>query len=649
MSGAGIATVLATVLLASTAFAQGPTRDTQAEHRIEQELDAIAPGSVPAFRGATVALDRQDYAEAVRLYRQVLERAPRFAPALRRVAFALVQTGRPQEGLRLAREAVSVERSPENLISLAGLLAPPGDKTTSPEARAEALALAKEATGRSKAHDSSYLVFTAELALWMERERDFRAASEQLSSMYPDEMLTHYFNAVRAVLDQDWPLAEREIAEAQRRGLPDASARAFLDSEVRTRMRIRRWLVGGVSAMVVWSVGLVLLFAVGKLLSTLTLRSIGTGDGDAAITPREQSLRRIYRVLIQVAGTYYYVSLPIVLLLVLGGTAAVIYAFLMLGHVPVRLVVFLGLGALVTSVKMVQSLFLRVDAQDPGRSLEAAEAPGLWDLTQVVARDVGTRPIDEIRVTPGTELAVYERGTFRQRAQGRGRRVLLLGVGVLDGFRQAPFCAVLAHEYGHFSHGDTAGGDIALPVRQDMMKFAIAMMQHGQAVWWNAAFQFLRLYDFLFRRISHGATRLQEILADRVAARLYGVTDFKEGLHHVIRRQIEFTLSTHQEINAALQAHRCLQNLYGGPPPSSPELEEKVAQALARVTTDDDTHPAPADRISLLSRLVSKSGRPYAGMVWDLFASPATLTAEMTAQIDSRLQQVAASQQTAEA
>jgi hypothetical protein len=36
-------------------------------------------------------------------------------------------------------------------------------------------------------------------------------------------------------------------------------------------------------------------------------------------------------------------------------------------------------------------------------------------------------------------------------------------------------------------------------------------------------------------------------------------------------------------------------------------------------------------------------------MVWDLFASPATLTAEMTAQIDSRIQQVAASQQTAEA
>ncbi len=55
-------------------------------------------------------------------------------------------------------------------------------------------------------------------------------------------------------------------------------------------------------------------------------------------------------------------------------------------------------------------------------------------------------------------------------------------------------------------------------INRDMMKFAIAMIESGQAVWWNVAFQFLRVYHFLFCRISHGATRLQEVLADRVAA-----------------------------------------------------------------------------------------------------------------------------------
>jgi hypothetical protein len=72
---------------------------------------------------------------------------------------------------------------------------------------------------------------------------------------------------------------------------------------------------------------------------------------------------------------------------------------------------------------------------------------------------------------------------------------------------------VLAHEYGHLAHSDTAGGDVALRVNLDMMKFAFAMARARHAVWWNIGFQFLRLYHVLFRRISYGATWLQEVLA----------------------------------------------------------------------------------------------------------------------------------------
>jgi Zn-dependent protease with chaperone function len=199
---------------------------------------------------------------------------------------------------------------------------------------------------------------------------------------------------------------------------------------------------------------------------------------------------------------------------------------------------------------------------------------------------------------------------------------------------------VLAHEYRHFSHGDTAGGDMALVVRRDMMKFAIAMVQHGQAVWWNLAFQFIRVYDFLFRRISHGATRLQEVLADRVAARHYGAKHFEEGLRHVVRRNIQFTFAANCEIKEALEDHRALQNLYGQRPRTTPGLENEIEQALARQTTEDDTHPGPLERFRLLSGLVSTGKPPASGMLWDLFANPPTLTAEMTAQIDSRIRTI---------
>ena len=128
------------------------------------------------------------------------------------------------------------------------------------------------------------------------------------------------------------------------------------------------------------------------------------------------------------------------------------------------------------------------------------------------------------------------------------------------------------------------------------MKFAIAMAKAGQAVWWSIGFQFLRLYHFLFRRISHGATRLQEILADRAAARLYGPLHFEEGLRHVVRRQFEFKDIAEREIEEALRAGRALQNIYALEIPAGRSFEVTLDQAINRPTSEDDTHPSPADR-----------------------------------------------------
>jgi len=168
------------------------------------------------------------------------------------------------------------------------------------------------------------------------------------------------------------------------------------------------------------------------------------------------------------------------------------------------------------------------------------------------------------------------------------------------------------------------------------MKFAIAMAQHGQAVWWNIAFQFLRFYDFIFRRISHGATRLQEVLADRVAAQKYGAAQFEEGLRHVIQRSVEFQLAASREINGAMEMRRSLRNLYAVDPSPEDAVSEKVAEALNRPATEDDTHPAPLERFRLVSG-VQWSGDPTAGMVWDLFADAESLMAEVTATVESHV------------
>ena len=221
------------------------------------------------------------------------------------------------------------------------------------------------------------------------------------------------------------------------------------------------------------------------------------------------------------AGTYYYISLPFVIFLVLAVSGSIVYGFLILGYIPVKLVLIVVAAAIITVYKMVGSLFVRLNDDEPGRRLRQEEAPGLWNLTREVAKKLETRPFDLIRICRGTEMAVYERGSYQDRRKDLTRRTLVLGLGLIPGVDQEKFRSVVAHEYGHLSHRDTAGGEVALRVKEDMVKFAYAMAEARQAVWWNIGFQFLRLYHFVFRRISHGATRLQEVLADRAAARLY--------------------------------------------------------------------------------------------------------------------------------
>jgi hypothetical protein len=55
--------------------------------------------------------------------------------------------------------------------------------------------------------------------------------------------------------------------------------------------------------------------------------------------------------------------------------------------------------------------------------------------------------------------------------------------------------------------------------------------------------------ELLFLRISHGASRLQEILADRHAALAYGGEAFAQGLKHVVLRDVHFDGQAELEVS----------------------------------------------------------------------------------------------------
>lgn len=635
-----IALVLALLAtLAPTLAAQTPTRDLEKEKAIWDQLQSIAPSAVEDFKAGTVALDSGNYEEAIQRYESVRAKAPQFDHVFRRLGVCLAAAGQVDAGLAYLETAVKMKRSPENLLGLAETLAYPSQTIEgSREQKSRALALAKEADRLPKTgNDSDYKILVGQLAIQLEKMDDFRQATEQLVAKYPDLMITHYFNAILAATDEKWITAENEIKKAESMGLQHDVAQRFLDSGIHTRATVWHYLIYALSLVAIWIVGLALLFPVGKFMSIKTLRSIESGDPNTSASSSDISLRKWYRILINLAGFYYYISIPVVIFLVLLVAAAITYGFFMVGRIPIKLVAILCIGALVTVYKMIRSLFIKIESEDPGRSLSYEEAPGLWDLARAVAAAVGTRAVDEIRITPGTDLAVYEKGSFRERANDKAKRILIVGGGVLNDFEQTGFRAVLAHEYGHFSHRDTAGGDVAIRVNADMMKFAHAMMLSGQAVWWNVAFHFLRVFHFIFRRISHGATRLQEVLADRVAASMYGPKAFEQGLTHVIRKAVEFNYLATKEINESANSRRALQNLYELQTSDNPDLEEEIKQSLTRETSEDDTHPSPTDRFRFTSRIVTVGEQPVSGKVWDLFKDKEALTSEMTKMVQVEL------------
>ncbi len=629
---------LTLIVLASALFGAQPSqRDAAAEAQLEKELAAINPALVEPFHKGTAAMDKEAYAESAAFFETVCQQAPTFDAALRRLGWSLANTGRTVEGLAWAEKAVAAKRSAANLGTIADILAFPRKGTPSDADRRRALTVLKEAAALPDGQDASTLLRTTQVAFQLQDWDTARHQIDVLQRKYDDLMPTHYFAAYLAAVEQHWVRAENEIKRARKLGLDEESTQKFLDSGIHTRAIAWRLIGSTTWVLAVWAIGLTALCALGFALSKATLRQIERSEVNVPVTPAEHRLRRIYRSVLNLAGVYYYVSLPIVLVLVIGAAAAMIYGFFAIGWVPIKLVLILGIGAIATIWSMGRSLFLRVKSEDPGRGLTREEAPALWELTDEVAATLNTRAIDEIRITPGTDVCVYERGSWREKMENRAKRILVLGAAVLNDFKQEDFRSVLAHEYGHFSNRDTAGGDVALRVRNDMLKFYFTMLHAGQATWLNIAFHFLRLYNFIFRRISHGATRLQEVLADRVAAQTYGPAAFEGGLRHVIRRSLEFGVHADQEIKAAIDARRPIQNLYEAPATTLANLEEEYAKAINRPTTEDDTHPAPHDRFRLIARISAPPRAPSTGTVWDLFADRAAVQREMMETVEKNI------------
>jgi Zn-dependent protease with chaperone function len=194
---------------------------------------------------------------------------------------------------------------------------------------------------------------------------------------------------------------------------------------------------------------------------------------------------------------------------------------------------------------------------------------------------------------------------------------------------------VLAHEYGHFSNRDTAGGGLALTVRRSLITLMVGLATSGAAAWYNPVWLFVQGFQHMFLRISQGASRLQEVLADRWAATLYGGQAFEDGLRHVIDRSVRFSAHVNTTLQDTLLRRRPLQNLYRYTPAKPPDPEDLDVQVRAALDADPspyDSHPRPADRFRWVHALgVDVAESPDDSTpAWELFADRTSMEERMT-------------------
>ena len=73
-------------------------------------------------------------------------------------------------------------------------------------------------------------------------------------------------------------------------------------------------------------------------------------------------------------------------------------------------------------------------------------------------------------------------------------------------------------------------------------------------------------------------------------------------------------------------------------PANHPCLVLPTPTALERKTSQDDTHPAPAERFRLAQRVKSRDEMPADGTVWELFADREAITREMSQLVERNIQ-----------
>ncbi|MFG2354080.1 M48 family metalloprotease [Streptomyces sp. NPDC048521] len=343
---------------------------------------------------------------------------------------------------------------------------------------------------------------------------------------------------------------------------------------------------------------------------------------------------RALRALVLLLGFYL---LSLVLLAALIGLDVAMFSS---GHGPIAAkVTFVSVLLAVPVVRGMFMLRTPKDEDGPGVTVTEADEPRLWALVRELAAAAGTRAPDRILLTGEVNAAVSEEPRLLGLLPGPRR--LYLGVPLLTGLTEAQLRAVLAHEYGHFTGGDTrlsalvvrgrvqigrvigqfhakandkvtadrARQEQAAAKRVAKGKKAKEVDTSGVGATYRMMAAIYTAYGKLYLRASLSTARGQEYAADLTAARIAGRDATASALREipVLATSHDFYLDSYATLGLSARLLPPRGQFFGGfgrlLTAREPELVKLRAELPEEPASPYDSHPPMAERVRRIEAL----------------------------------------------
>jgi Zn-dependent protease with chaperone function len=310
--------------------------------------------------------------------------------------------------------------------------------------------------------------------------------------------------------------------------------------------------------------------------------------------PRKSLAARAVMAVLLTIG-FYTLALGIVAALLGAVYAELVYAD--------RIVLKPTIFAIVAAGMILWSILPRIDRfAAPGPRLDEADQPELFAVLRDVSAATGEEMPSEVYLL-GAEVNAWvaQRGGL----MGIGsRRVMAVGLPLLESVTVPQFRAIVAHEFGHFHGSDTKLGPWIYKTRQAIVRTVNLVGRnssflHKPFVW----------YGNFFLRVTQGISRAQELAADALAAQVAGARTAMGALVGVERAGAAFVSYWSTEVVPVLSsgfrpAIAAGLTRFVGADEVASSLREHVDQAVRGNTADEyDSHPPLGERLAALEPL----------------------------------------------